>query len=78
MEELKNLKAFMNGIRSNDKTVVEEIIKESEAEFKKTPKNKREILIDLHNQVNVLVIGEPTNNTFRLIKSRLDDIVSSL
>jgi len=78
MEEIKTLKAFIGTIKSQDKVIVEEMIKESEIDFKKAPKTKREILINLHDQINVLVIGEPTNQTFRQIKSRMDDIVSAL
>ena len=78
MEEIKNLKAFIGTLKSQDKVIVEEMIKESEIEVKKAPKTKREILINLHDQINVLVIGEPTNQTFRQIKSRMDDIVSAL
>lgn len=78
MEELKNLKAFIGTIKSQDKIIVEEMIKESEVECKKTPKEKRQILINLHDQINVLVIGEASNQTFRQIKSRMDEIVSAL
>jgi len=78
MEEIKTLKTFIGTIKSQDKVIVEEMIKESEIDFKKAPKTKREILINLHDQINVLVIGEPTNQTFRQIKSRMDDIVSAL
>jgi len=78
MEEIKNLKVFIGTLKSQDKVIVEEMIKESEIEVKKAPKTKREILINLHDQINVLVIGEPTNQTFRQIKSRMDDIVSAL
>ena len=78
MEEIKNLKVFIGTLKSQDKVIVEEMIKESEIEVKKAPKTKREILINLHDQINVLVIGEPTNQTFRQIKSRMDDIISAL
>ena len=78
MEEIKNLKVFIGTLKSQDKVIVEEMIKESEIEVKKTPKAKRQIIIDLHDQINILVIGEPTNQTFRQIKSRMDDIVSAL
>lgn len=80
MEELKNLKAFIGTLKSRDKIIIEEMIAESEGQFsnKSNTKPKRQILIDLHDQINILVIGEPSNQTFRQIKNRMDNIVSAL
>ncbi len=78
MDNLKNFKKFVSEIKSKDKVLIEEMIKETEAEIKKSPKEERACLISLHNQINTLVVDEPNNNTYRLAKNRMDEIILSL
>ncbi|HEY0089660.1 MAG TPA: hypothetical protein VGB37_12505 [Candidatus Lokiarchaeia archaeon] len=80
MEELKLLKMAMAESNFIGRTIIEEMIKETEISFKK-PGNrisKRDLIISLHNSVNELVISEPVNQAFKLAKSRLDDLVLTL
>lgn len=80
MEELRLLKLAMAESNFIGRTIIEEMIKETEISFKK-PGNKiskRDLIISLHNSVNELVISEPMNQAFKLAKSRLDELVLTL
>ncbi len=75
---LENVKNHINNLNHPSKQLLLEMIKETEADIKKTPKEKRQTLIDLHDKINTLVISEPDNSAFRLAKSRMDDLVETL
>ena len=76
MDELKNLKLALAEVKNPDKIIIEEMIKEVEVALKKPGAKKREIIFKFHDDINILVISEPTSKTFQMIKSRLDEIVS--
>jgi len=78
LEEIKNLKLALAEVKNPDKIIIEEMIKELEISGKKVGANKRSLLIKFHDEVNLLVISEPNSQTFQMIKSRMDNIVSNL
>jgi len=78
LEEIKNLKLALAEVKNPDKIIIEEMIKEIEIAGKKVGANKRGLLIKFHDEVNLLVISEPNSQTFQMIKSRMDNIVSNL
>ena len=78
MEEIKNLKSALAEVKNPDKIIIEEMIKELETASKRVGAKKKELLIQFHDEINLLVISEPGSQTFQMIKSRMDNIVSNL
>ncbi len=78
MNNLKDLKVYVQALSGYGKLLILEYIKEAEIDIKMNPKTPKKTLLELQDNINNLCISESDKPLFWEVKSHLDNLISNL